>query len=108
MRLVQIICFPPEYTRHLYAAHPHLSSLPYLDQLNTLIQDRYLASQLYAEELRALGADSHILIANCEPLQRAWAHENDVAIETTAWLSTVLAAQVTRIRPDVLLSLIHI
>lgn len=102
MRLVQIICFPADYTRHLYSARPELSSLPYLDQLNALIQERYLASQLYAEELRAIGADAHILIANCEPLQRAWAHENDIAIETTAWLSTILAAQVTRIRPDVL------
>ncbi|MEY4700203.1 MAG: hypothetical protein RL326_390, partial [Pseudomonadota bacterium] len=102
MRLVQIIRFPTEYTRYMYASCPQLASLPYLDQLNTLIQDRYLASQLYAEELRAIGADAHILIANCEPLQRAWAHENDISSEGASWLSLVLAAQVTRIRPDVL------
>ena len=102
MRLVQILRFPTEYTRHLYLKHPQLASLPYLDQLNTLIQDRYLASQLYAEELRAIGADAHILIANCEPLQRAWAHENDMPTENASWLSIILAAQVTRIRPDVL------
>lgn len=102
MRLVQIIRFPTEYTRHVYAKYPRLASLPYLDQLNTLIQDRYLASQLYAEELRAIGADAHILIANCEPLQRAWAHENDLSVDSASWLSMILAAQVTRIRPDVL------
>lgn len=102
MRLVQILRFPTQYTRHLYAKQPQLASLPYLDQLNTIIQDRYLASQLYAEELRAIGADAHILIANCEPLQRAWAHENDMPIESASWPSIILAAQVTRIRPDVL------
>ena len=102
MRLAQIIRFPTEYTRYMYATRPQLASLPYLDQLNTLIQDRYLASQLYAEELRAIGADAHVLIANCEPLQRAWAHENDMSSEGASWLSMVLAAQVTRIRPDVL------
>jgi tetratricopeptide (TPR) repeat protein len=87
----------------MYATRPQLASLPYLDQLNTLIQDRYLGSQLYAEELRAIGADAHILIANCEPLQRAWAHENDISSKGASWLSMVLVAQVTRIRPDVLL-----
>jgi len=102
MRLVQILRFPTEYTSHIYASRPQLAALPYLDQLNTLIQDRYLASQLYAEELRAIGADAHILIANCEPLQRAWAHENDMPTEGPTWLSMILAAQVTRIRPDVL------
>ena len=103
MRLVQIIRFPIDYTQHIYTRHPQLASLPYLDQLNVLIQDRYLASQLYAEELRAIGADAHILVANCEPLQRAWAHENDLSVESTSFLSVILAAQVTRIRPDVLL-----
>ena len=102
MRLVQILRFPTEYTRHVYASRPQLAALPYLDQLNTLIQDRYLTSQLYTEELRAIGADAHILIANCEPLQRAWARENDMSTESSAWLSMILAAQVTRIRPDVL------
>ncbi len=102
MRFLQILTFYPEYLNRWYQQHPGLSEQPYDTQAEMLFGDGFAASHLFALELRRFGCDSRCIVANCEPLQKAWAREHGYAAEGRNWAMEILKRQIDHYRPDVL------
>jgi spore maturation protein CgeB len=88
----------------LYGTEPQLADRPYEEQLARLIALRFGTADAYSRELRALGHDAWDLVANCVPLQRAWAREHGgVALRLRGRLAParILEAQLDALAPDV-------
>jgi spore maturation protein CgeB len=100
-----------------YAARPGLAAQSYAAQHASLMAERFGTSDAYSLQLRALGHEAKEVVANVEPLQRAWAREHAQARLPSRLaklaprrygararrfaLRAVLAAQVAEYDPDV-------
>lgn len=102
MRIAQVVNFYPAYVARFYEQHPGLDERSYDEQLAALLADGFTAAHLFAPELKRAGCDAHLIICNCEQLQRAWARENGVELGQTSWWFDVTRRQVDILRPDVL------
>ena len=109
-------------TRH-YAQLPGLAEADYRTQLQALLNACFGTSDFYSRHLNALGCEAQDLVANCVPLQQAWARANRIPLSQLALkvphrffrlplfgkfiaslpgLLDVAIAQVKAARPDVL------
>lgn len=103
MRLLKIGVYYPAYLEQFYAGRPGLASRPYAEQHAALMHDSFGSSDFWTRALQGLGYGTCDLVANAEPLQRAWAAEHGFAFDGQDWLFPVTAAQVEAFRPEVLL-----
>jgi len=89
------------YVRSFYERYPHAASQPYALQLDTLLDDCFNWPSSVARRLRDAGHDVQFIIANAQPLQRAWANEHGIAFPPD-WPFSLPLRQVEAGRPDVL------
>jgi spore maturation protein CgeB len=98
-------------------ARDDLARRPYQEQIAALMAERFGTADAYSHHLRQIGHEGTEVVANCEPLQRAWARERGRARGAAALaralpgrfggrlqrsaLHEVLAAQVEAYDPDV-------
>jgi spore maturation protein CgeB len=79
MRIVVVDTYYPAFLTTHYAARPGLEDRPYVDQLESLLDQCFGTADAYSHYLRELGHDAVDVIANCEPLQLQWARERGFA-----------------------------
>jgi spore maturation protein CgeB len=117
VRVLIVDTYYPAFVNAYYAARPSLVALPYGEQMESLLAARFGTADAYSHHLRALGHEAVEVIANIEPLQRAWARERGRARVAAglarlaparlggkarrAGLRSVLTAQVEQFDPDV-------
>jgi hypothetical protein len=115
----------PAFLRSLYNDNPGLDSMSFADQERARVDSLFGVADFYSRNLRKLGHETFDVWANNEPMQRAWAHENDYPVPSgrirvrfggrkgvpwpslsrhRRWFYGTLAAQIERYRPDVLLN----
>lgn len=127
MRIVILNVDYPGFLRALYAEHPDLDRASYDEQMRVRNESLFGVADFYSSNLRALGHEAYDIHANNEPLQRAWAREHDLPvrsgsrerwalrlrrgiipwisrIEDRRWIYEILAAQIERLKPDVILN----
>ncbi|MEO7717537.1 MAG: glycosyltransferase [Capsulimonas sp.] len=123
MRILIIDTYYPKFLSDFYHHYPTLASQPYTVQHQSLMGACFGTSDYYSKHLNELGHEATEVVPNCEPLQRRWARENDIAITDSdhwdltwrrgviPWVSRrhesnffekVLEAQIRDYRPDVL------
>jgi hypothetical protein len=123
MKVVILDTYYPRFLKSFYGSHSGLRSASSQEQIQTLLKAAFGTSDFYSRHLKLLGVDAHDLVANCVPLQKAWATENEVPF--SAWalrlphrtfrlpvigarlaalpgLMEVAIAQVRALKPDVL------
>lgn len=103
MRLLKIGVYYKTYLEQFYARRPGLAADTYDAQHAALIDDCFGSSDFWTRALSGLGYETCDLVANAEPLQKAWAAERGVTFDDAEWLFQITAAQVKDFRPDVLL-----
>ncbi len=103
MRLLKIGVYYAAYLRQFYERRPGLAAEPYAAQHAALIDDCFGSSDFWTGALTRLGYETCDLVANAEPLQRAWAAERGLAFDEADWLFGITGAQVRDFRPDVLI-----
>ncbi len=103
MRLLKIGVYYADYLKQFYAEHPELASRTYATQHAALMHDGFGSSDFWTNALASLGYETCDLVANAEPLQKAWSAEFGYAFNEENWLFPVVTAQVEAFRPDVLL-----
>jgi hypothetical protein len=98
----------PAFLESHYAGRPGLADASYAEQLGALIDRCFGTTDAYSANLNALGHEAVDVIANCEPLQLAWAAEHGVGrtgalrlAGRRAQLHRILSAQIKRFDPDV-------
>ena len=102
MRLVRLSTAYPLYLEQFYARRPGLEGEPCADQEKALFYDAFGWADFWQAPMAALGYDVHDVIANAEPMQRAWARENGRRQPAGAWLGSLAADRVRALEPDIL------
>lgn len=123
MRFLILDTYYSAFLCSFYAKHPDLERQPYREQWRALMDKCFSTADFYSFNLKKLGHKAEEIVANCEPLQRQWARENDLDAERrwpmltcrrkyglpfpvlrrdNRWLFNVLLAQVKAYKPDVL------
>ena len=86
----------------IYDDHPDLRSKPYQYQLETLLSKKIGFGNGISLGLRALDHDVHDIISDIQPLQFAWAKENNIAItREDDWISLISLEQIKSLKPEV-------
>jgi hypothetical protein len=75
--------YPAFATRH-YGADPALAERSYDEQLASLVDTWFATSGIYPQHLTALGHEAREIVANCLPLQLAWAREHGLRLGALA------------------------
>jgi SAM-dependent methyltransferase len=91
-------CYPAFLEAH-YKQHPPLLTAPYAVQKTRLQKTCFGDADFYSAGLLQAGWVADDLIANCGPLQRAWA--NEAGVKSADYLD-VLIEQIKQLRPDVI------
>jgi spore maturation protein CgeB len=94
--LIVDTCYPAFLDAH-YVGRPELTELGYEGQWRALMDTCFGTFDAYSHHLRPLGHEAHEVVANCAPLQRAWAEEQGIEGDE----EDVLLAQVQEFEPDV-------
>lgn len=102
MKLLKLTSVYPTYVEHLYRCHPGLAGKSYEEQSNILFFDAFAWADSWKIALASVGVEVMEVVANIEPMQRAWAAENLPASFAKADLNTIAVHQVLKFGPDVL------
>ncbi len=104
--LIVDTCYPTFLDAH-YSSNPGLADRPYAEQWRSLMDTFFGTADSYSFHLRALGHEAHEVVANCAPLQDAWAREHgyvpprNIAPRWHRREPAIVLAQVEDFAPDV-------
>jgi|GEM_PF-1005678 len=87
----------PAFLLTHYNRNPELARATYAVQLQALQEEAFGDSDFYSRGLRAAGWQAEDLIVNCDPLQQAWAREN----QSTSQGPAIALEQIRRKKPQV-------
>ena len=114
----------PEFLSWLYAQHPGLERQPYEHQMRVRNESLFGSADFYSSNLRKLGHEAWDIHANNEFMQKAWADEHGLRIDSgrrwefrlrrgivpwvsratnLQWVYEIMTAQVKHYKPDVIL-----
>ncbi len=102
MKLVRLSTVYPEYQKQFYGNHPGLEGETYARQEEMLLYNAFGWADFWKNALAPLGYDVSEIIANVEPLQRAWARENGYEQPGGNWLHQLASKRIQAFQPDVL------
>jgi spore maturation protein CgeB len=103
LRIFVLDTYYPAFLDSHYARHPELAMQPYDRQLGSLMDESFGTSDAYSRNLRELGHEAVEVIANCEPLQLAWARERGSSMRLLRRLSTTPSRTARRVAKRMLL-----
>jgi spore maturation protein CgeB len=115
----------PDFLYWLYAQHPGLEKQPYEHQMRVRHESLFGVADFYSSNLRKLGYEAWDIWANNALMQKAWADEHGLRINSgqkwqfrlrkglipwvspvtnRQWIYEIMMAQIKRYKPDVLLN----
>ncbi|MCI0621948.1 MAG: glycosyltransferase [Acidobacteria bacterium] len=117
MRFLIVDTYYPDFLRSVYTQHPRWDLKSYDSQWQALMAECFGTANFYSANLQKLGHEATEVVANCRPLQLAWAEENRLVLRhrfehrklwgipvpwlARNWTYSILLAQVKSYRPDV-------
>jgi hypothetical protein len=125
MRILLVTTDYPDFQTAFYHRAPELATSTYADQIAAREKSHFGIVGGYAHYLRQMGHEVGVVIANCEPLQRAWARERGMRFSeagerhlvmrggivpwitestTPRWRHDIVMAQVRAFQPDILMN----
>ncbi len=102
MKFLKVTTFYPEYLAQFHGRQPALGDASYARQWDALMADCFGWADFFQRALTPLGYEAGELVINAEPMQRAWAAENGVAVPDGSWMLDIAFEQVRRFEPEVL------
>jgi len=102
LKLVRLSSIYPAYQEQFYKKHPGLEDQNCTQQEEALFYDAFVQTDFWRDALAPLGYDFSEVIANVEPLQRAWARENGYEHPGGDWLLRLAAKRLEDLQPDIL------
>jgi hypothetical protein len=102
MRLFCINDAYPLYVKKFYARHKHLARRPYAEQKAILDYDAFGWADFWSQAMAPLGYEVMEVTSNLEPVQKAWAAEQQARYNERTWRQEIILAQIKQFRPAVL------
>jgi len=91
------------YLRPFLARHPEAKELSYRALVDLYVRECHGWHLNYSPYLTQLGNEADEICINFDVLQKQWARENGVNFDGRNWLKDIVAAQLHKFKPDVLL-----
>jgi spore maturation protein CgeB len=102
MKLLFFTSYYPPFLANFYRSFPEYAQLSFA-ALQSKILALYFADTGAAYHFsKQAGAEVFLIIANCEPLQKKWAQENNITYSESNWAETIALEQIKMFAPDVL------
>ncbi|MBA3366622.1 MAG: glycosyltransferase family 1 protein [Actinobacteria bacterium] len=103
--LIVDTCYPA-FLRDHYEARPGLRERSYDEQWRALMDTFFGTADSYSYHLGIIGHEANEVVANCAPMQLAWAREHGLRLGRWAWQrqsnrEAVVLAQAEELRPDI-------
>jgi spore maturation protein CgeB len=102
MKLLKITTVYQTYWKKFYAKRPELVKESYAVQKAALDYDGFGWADFWSHALTPLGYEVIEIIANVEPLQKAWVSENKIHLIKKEWLLKIAFEQIKSFQPTVL------
>jgi spore maturation protein CgeB len=102
MKIFKVTTFYSSYLNDFYDSHLQLSRESYIEQKEQLDFDAFGWSDFWEKALAPLGYEVMEVVANAEPLQKCWAKENNVVINSKSWQWQIACEQVKKFQPTIL------
>jgi len=97
-RFVKVTNYYKNFLKYYYLKNSQISSKPYGEQYNHLMNEAFGWSNFYQRHLNKLGNDAYEIVANAEPLQSAWAKVHGLNLSS----EDLLLEQFKFYKPDVI------
>jgi hypothetical protein len=101
MKVIFFCSYYDTYLHTFYKNNPGLSKQSCAQQMSALKEDHFGHWASYADEFVKLGVEAELIIPNCQPLQEAWARENNIKYPRDDWNFSIALSQVKSIKPDI-------
>ena len=100
---MKIIYFATYYDKYLQSFYSkiNLNGKTYQEIYDLLLNDNFGVFGQYAKNASLLGHNAIVLIANCYPLQKQWAKENNIVFNEKNWQYVISLEQIKKYKPDV-------
>jgi len=102
IKIIIVSTYYDSYIKQFYGQHPELEMKSYAEQKAALDYDGFAWADFWSHAFRPLGYEVMEVVANIEPLQRAWARENGISFPSKTWLLELPFAQVIKFQPTIL------
>jgi spore maturation protein CgeB len=102
LRIQRITTNYPGFLRQFYAKRPGLDAEPFAAQQAALMHDASGWADFWSAALGKLGYEADEVVANAEPLQRAWARERGLRVDESNFVFELTTERVRGFAPDVL------
>lgn len=100
MKIAYFGTYYPAALEAFYVKHPALATFSYKEQNALLAEEHFGVFGAYVHYAAAEGHETQLFVANCEPMQRKWAEENNVPF-TDDWRFSIAAKQIIDFAPDI-------
>jgi hypothetical protein len=101
VRALIVDTYYPAFLESHYSRTPALEGRSYDEQWRALMATHFGVSDAYSHNLGRLGHEAHEIVANCAPLQAAWAREHGLDASGERAAEETLLAQARDFGPDV-------
>jgi spore maturation protein CgeB len=106
LRILIVDTYYPAFLAEHYAALDELADASYEEQWHALMGTCFGTADTYSHNLERLGHTAHEVVANCEPLQAAWAREHGITPRRSRFPrlraeEVLVLAQAEAFEPDV-------
>lgn len=101
MRFLYLTQIYPAYAELFYKKRPNLINESYKCQKHAFDDDKFSWNGVWENTLEPFGFEVSQVICNAEPMQKAWAQENDCGISVSNFPEFALA-QIKAIKPEIL------
>lgn len=101
MKLQFLTTYYSPFLNAFYIRHPHFLQLSYQQMLDKILEEYFAdTGALYHHAIKHQNS-CFLIIANCEPMQKQWAKENNVVYSKANWEKEIAMAQIKFFAPDV-------
>jgi len=76
--------------QHLYEEISDLASRPFEHQKKLLFEQSFVYSDSFSHAMQSLGHEAYEIIYDVEPLQKKWAEEHGVQVDSLHWKQDIL------------------
>ena len=101
MKLQFLTTYYSPFLNAFYTRHPDFLSFSYQQMLDKLLNEQFADTGALYHHCIKHQNECSLIIANCEPLQKQWAKENNVVYSKAEWQKEIAMAQIKQFAPDV-------
>ncbi|HEY0030049.1 MAG TPA: glycosyltransferase [Bacteroidia bacterium] len=101
MKIQFITTYYVPFLESFYSKNADFRSLSYQSMMDRILAEHFADTGALFHYCSKHKFDARLIIANCEPLQKQWAKENDIRYASANWEKEIAMAQIKHFKPDV-------